>query len=109
ADEFSRRWHEVQANFVDRPSEAISEGDQLITEVMRRRGYPMSDFEQRAADISVEYPEVVSNYRDAHAISVANSQGEANTEDLRRAMLHYRSLFSALIDAPAESERRVAG
>lgn len=101
ADEFAREWTQVQAEFVDRPSEAIGNADQLVTRVMERRGYPVSDFDTRAADVSVSHPEVVSEYRDARAIALKNADGGASTEELRQAMLHYRALFSELLGKTA--------
>jgi ABC-type nickel/cobalt efflux system permease component RcnA len=108
-------WRETQARFVDSPSEAIREADDLVTRVMVERGYPMEDFEQRSADVSVDHPHVVDNYRAAHAASLANDHGKATTEDLREAMVHYRSLFEELVgdgnrDRPrAEGEPRADG
>jgi hypothetical protein len=96
---FGQAWREAQARFVDSPSDAITEGDRLVTEVMRARGYPTDDFDQRAADISVDHPHVVSNYRSARSIALKNERGEATTEDLRMAMVHYRSLFDELLGA----------
>lgn len=101
ADSFAREWTRVQIHFVDHPSEAIGEADQLVTRVMERRGYPVADFDTRAADVSVSYPEVVSEYRDARAIAVKNADGGASTEELRQAMLHYRALFSELLGKTA--------
>ena len=101
-DQFIERWHQVQARFVDDPSEAVGHADALIGEAMEARGYPVTDFEQRAADVSVEYPQVVMDYRTAHDIA---GRREVDTEDLRRAMVHYRSLFEALVSAPAREER----
>lgn len=101
ADSFAREWTRVQAEFVDHPAEAIGEADQLVTRVMERRGYPVADFETRAADVSVSHPEVVSEYRDARAIAVQNADGGASTEELRQAMLHYRALFSELLGKTA--------
>jgi len=98
AARYQNEWRETQGRFVDSPSEAIREADSLITSVMRDRGYPMDHFDQRAADLSVEHPDVVNRYRAAHRIAVANERGEASTEDLREAMIHYRSLFERLID-----------
>jgi hypothetical protein len=98
-ERFRRAWSEAQAQFVDSPAQATREADLLVAEVMRDRGYPMENFEQRAADISVDHPEVVENYRAAHGVSLANDQGKASTEDLRRAMVHYRSLFQELLEA----------
>jgi hypothetical protein len=94
---FQEGWREVQARFVDNPGAALSEADRLISEVMSIEGYPMQDFEQRAADISVDHPLVIENYRGAHEITVRNAQGHATTEELRKAMLHYRALFEELV------------
>jgi hypothetical protein len=91
-------WRDVQARFVDDPERSIAEADLVIQAVMRERGYPVEDFEQRAADVSVEHPEVVSNYRAAHAISVAHERGRATTDDLRQALIHYRALFNELLE-----------
>ena len=82
--------------FVDAPGDSVRDADRLVTEVMRLRGYPMDDFETRAGDISVDYPNVVENYRAGHAISESNARGDAQTEDLRQAMVHYRTLFQEL-------------
>ena len=90
-------WASVQSKFVDEPSQAIADADRLIMEVMQLRGYPVSDFEQRAADISVNYPGLVRNYRAARAIALRNGQGLADTEALRQALIYYRSLFSELL------------
>ena len=96
-------WRHTQAQFVDEPAEATREADRLITSVMRDRGYPVDDFDQRAADLSVDHPQVVDDYRAAHTIAVANDRSEASTEDLRQALVHYRSLFEDLLeDRPAE-------
>jgi predicted nucleic acid-binding protein len=91
-------WRHTQAQFVDEPVEATREADRLITSVMRDRGYPIDDFEQRAADISVDHPQVVDDYRAAQAIAAANDRSEASTEDLRQALVHYRSLFEELLE-----------
>ena len=96
-------WRDVQARFVDEPDQAVGQADGLVIAVMRERGYPMDDFEQRSADISVDHPDVVEDYRAAHAISMANDQGRASTEDLRQAMVHYRSLFERLVEADEPS------
>jgi hypothetical protein len=102
-DRFTEAWRSVQALFVDAPNRAITEADRLVTEVMRVRGYPVTDFEQRAADISVDHPRVVEHYRAAYAIARSSHRGEATTEDLRQAMVHYRALFEDLLEtAPAE-------
>jgi hypothetical protein len=97
-ERYAEEWRAVQARFVDRPKEALSEADALITNVMRDRGYPMADFEQRAADLSPDHAGVVGDYRTAHDISLRSERGEAQTEDLRQAMLHYRTLFEELVE-----------
>jgi hypothetical protein len=97
-DHYASRWHNTQAKFVDAPEDAVSDADALIQEVMRERGYPVEDFDQRSADLSVDHPEVISNYRAAHGISVSNERGKASTEDLRTAMVHYRALFVELLE-----------
>ena len=96
-ERYAEEWQATQARFVDDPGGAITEADVLIQRVMRERGYPVEDFEQRAADVSVDHPEVVNNYRAAHAISIAHERERASTEDLRVAMQHYRSLFEELV------------
>lgn len=93
---FTESWHRVQAQFVDDPEGAIIAADALLGDVMTVRGYPIADFEQQAADLSVDHPVVVQNYRSAHAIAQRHGRGEASTEDLRQAMIHYRSLFEEL-------------
>ena len=97
---FVDAWEGVQARFVDAPAGAVTEADQLLGDVMAARGYPVADFEQRAADISVDHPVVIQNYRAAHAIALSHAGGQASTEDLRRAMIHYRELFEDLVQAP---------
>jgi hypothetical protein len=94
-------WTAVQSRFVDEPGQAVGDADRLIMEVMQMRAYPVSDFEQRAADISVNYPAFVSNYRAARAIAVKIEQHQADTEELRQAMIHYRSLFEELLKTEA--------
>jgi hypothetical protein len=96
-DDYASEWDSVQAGFVDSPNDAVGRADRLVHQVMRDRGYPVDDFEQRAADISVDHPEVVADYRAAHDISLRNDAGEATTEDLRQAMVHFRSLFDDLL------------
>lgn len=91
-------WREVQTGFVDDPSRAVIDADRLVTQVMRERGYPIEDFEQRAADISVDHPQVVEHYRAAQSVQLANEDGRASTEDLREAVVHYRGLFDELLD-----------
>lgn len=97
SDRFSGAWRSVQAKFVDAPNAAVAEADRLVRDVMTARGYPMSDFEQRAADISVDHPNVVQNYRAARDIAARDAGGKATTEDLRQAMVHYRALFEDLL------------
>ena len=97
-DRYLEQWRLVQAQFVDSPTEATRAADRLINEVMRDRGYPVEDFEQRAADISVDHPQVVDDYRAAHTVAEANERSEASTEDLRQALVHYRSLFEELLE-----------
>jgi hypothetical protein len=99
---FNSKWRKVQADFVDDPSAAVSEADTLLGEVMSARGYPVNDFDQQAADLSVDHPVVVQNYRAAHAIAIRHSRGEADTEDLRRAMVNYRNLFNELANDPGD-------
>lgn len=96
-DRYLADWAAVQSRFVDEPGQAIVDADRLIVEVMQTRAYPVSDFEQRAADISVQYPTLVSNYRAAKEIATKNKQNEANTEELRQALIYYRSLFEELL------------
>jgi hypothetical protein len=98
ADRYVADWAAVQSKFVDEPGQAVIDADRLIMEVMQLRNYPISDFEQRAADISVNYPDFVSNYRAARVIAVKNEQYLADTEELRQAMIHYRSLFEELLE-----------
>ena len=97
---FLESWSRVQARFVDGPGGAVMEADQLLGDVMSTRGYPVGDFEQRAADISVDHPLVMENYRTAHEIAARQTRGQANTEDLRQAMIHYRTLFEELVGQP---------
>jgi hypothetical protein len=106
ADTFIRSWKATQARFVDDPKGAIREADDLLGELMSARGYPVTDFEQRAADLSVDHGELVHNYRIAHQVAVRHSRGEVGTENLRQAMIHYRALFEDLIDEPVDNEPR---
>jgi len=95
---FATLWNQQQARFVDDPRGAVGEADHLVEEVMMRRGYPVAgDFDQKAADVSVDHPQVVENYRTAHRIAQRVETGDAGTEDLRRAMIHYRALFDELL------------
>ena len=97
---FAQSWRDVQAKFVDDPRGAIVDADRLVGEVMRARGYPVGDFEQRVADISVDHPNVVMNYRAARDIVRDHASGHASTEDLRQAMVHFRALFADLLGVP---------
>src|SRR5690348_5930565 len=99
---FQSEWQQVQAGFVDNPEKSFALADALVGEVMKARGYPVDDFEQRAADISVEHPGLVSNYRAAHEIAVRHRQGKAGTEDLRAAFIAYRSMFEELLGTKAD-------
>jgi hypothetical protein len=105
AQRFTERWRVVQAQFVDDPKAAVTEADRLVGEVMQTRGYPVGAFEQRVEDISVDHPDVVMNYRAARSIAEAHARGEATTEDLRQAMVHYRALYADLLgQAPVQPE-----
>jgi hypothetical protein len=105
-ERFLKRWESVQSRFVDSPKGAVTEADDLVSSVMKARGYPVSDFDQRAADISVDHPRVVENYRTAHEIALRVGKDAATTEDLRTAMIHYRSLFEELVQVPVSVERK---
>jgi len=105
---FLESWRRVEARFVDGPGGAVTEADQLLGDVMSTRGYPVSDFEQRAADISVDHPLVLENYRTAHDIALRQRKGQANTEDLRQAMIHYRTLFEELVGQPELARAKTA-
>lgn len=109
-ERFTDRWNSLQLRFVDLPNGSVAEADDLLISLMGARGYPMSDFEQRSADISVDYPIVVDNYRSAHAIAVRTRKGEVSTEDLRKAMIQYRALFDEMtsVKAPTIMRRDVA-
>jgi hypothetical protein len=98
AARFSQAWANLQASFVDNPKGVVVQADQLVRELMAKRGYPMADFELRAADISVDHPAVVENYRAAQVIAARDARGEATTEDLRNAVVHYRVLFNDLLE-----------
>ena len=107
---FSDAWSALQARFVDNPESVVLEADRLVRDLMVKRGYPMGDFERRAADISVDYPRVVEAYRSARAIAVRAQAGEASTEELRKAVVYYRTLFAELLEVPhvrgTETENR---
>jgi hypothetical protein len=106
-ERYAEEWRLVQARFVDEPEEAVVEADALVQRVMADRGYPVADdFERRAADISVDYPDVVENFREGHRLVEAHGRGDGGTESLRRAMVHFRSLFDELL-APSRHEEEV--
>src|ERR1700726_4157127 len=105
-ERFSKQWKSVQSRFVDSPKGAVAEADDLVSSLMKTRGYPVSDFDQRTADISVDHPRVVENYRSAHETALRVGKDQATTEDLRTAMIHYRSLFEELVQAPMIVERK---
>jgi hypothetical protein len=111
-ERFSKRWEAVQSRFVDSPKGAVTEADDLVSSLMKTRGYPVSDFDQRAADISVVHPRLVENYRSAHEIALRVGKDAATTEDLRTAMIHYRSLFEELVQVativPTAQRKEVA-
>jgi hypothetical protein len=103
-ERYIEEWQATQARFVDDPTGAVSEADDLVQRVMRDRGYPVDDFEQRAADISVDHPELVERYRTANGIARASERGEASTEDLRHSVRHYRALFVELLEVGDDDE-----
>jgi hypothetical protein len=105
---FAEAWKKAQARFVDEPSQAAADADILVKELMQTRGYPMGDFEQRTADISVDHPNVVNNYRAAREIALRNNAGKATTEDIRQAMVHYRALFEELLETGQPATRKEA-
>jgi hypothetical protein len=105
-ERFMGQWQAVQSRFVDYPKGAVTEADELVSLLMQTRGYPVADFDQRAADISVDHPLVVDRYRSAHGIALRLGRNEASTEDLRTAMIHYRSLFEDLVQVRAPADKR---
>jgi hypothetical protein len=105
AAQFTDAWRSVQALFVDSPKDAVKRADILLREVMLKRGYPMTDFERRAADLSVHYPHLIDNYRRAREIASQNERGAVDTEQLRQALVYYRALFDELLET-AESEKK---
>ena len=107
-ERYLAQWQAVQSRFVDFPKGAVTEADELVSSLMQTRGYPVADFDQRAADISVDHPRVVENYRSAHNIALRLGRGEASTEELRTAMIHYRSLFDELVQVQTPADKRVA-
>jgi hypothetical protein len=107
-ERFLERWGAVQSRFVDSPKGTVAEADDLVSSLMTTRGYPLSDFDQRAADISVNHPRLLENYRSAHEIALRVGKDQATTEELRTAMIHYRSLFEELVQVPTIVERKDA-
>ncbi len=107
-DRYLAQWQAVQSRFVDYPKGAVTEADELVCSLMQARGYPVTDFDQQAADISVDHPRVVENYRSAHQVALRLGRGEASTEDMRNAMIHYRSLFDELVQVQTVGDKRVA-
>ncbi len=111
-ERYTESWRSVQAHFIDDPKGAVRDADGLVTGVMDERGYPTSDFDQQAGDLSVDHAGVIDDYRKAHAISTASDEGRASTDDLRQAMVHYRALFLELVSGrgqeaeAARQERR---
>jgi hypothetical protein len=105
-ERFTKQWESVQSRFVDSPKGAVAEADDLLSSLMKVRGYPVSDFDQRAADISVDHPRVVETYRSAHEIALRVGKDGSTTEELRTAMIHYRSLFEELARVPVMVERK---
>lgn len=105
-NDFSTRWSQVQTAFVDNPSAAVGVADRLVTDVMRERGYPIDDFDQRAADISVDHPQIVENYRAAHAVHLSQQRGEVSTEQQREAFVHYRALFEKLLETTSQEAKK---
>lgn len=109
-DRYAQQWRDVQARFVDSPAVALQSADLIVTELMRERGYPTGDFDQRAADISVDHPEVVRNYRMAHTVSQEAANDAADTERMRQGLMHYRALFDELLeDDTVDTDREAAG
>lgn len=103
-EKYADSWRTVQTAFVDNPSSAVGDADRLVTQVMRDRGYPIDDFDQRAADISVDHPKVVENYRTAHSIYLLQEEGDVGTEDQREAFVHYRALFEKLLETDKDKD-----
>jgi Tfp pilus assembly protein PilX len=102
--EHAATWQKVQTEFVDAPQDAVGRAERLVTRVMRERGYPVDEFDQRAADISVDHPDIVENYRSAHAIYVSQRNGDISTEQARQAFVHYRALFDRLLGTDSDIE-----
>ena len=108
AARFTEAWRALQSRFIDNPKGVVVEAEQLVRELMEKRGYPMGDFERRAGDISVDHPDVVANYRSAQAIAVRDQRGSADTEELRKAVVHYRALFDELLEVREPRQEIIA-
>ena len=108
ADAFAREWRRIQSRFVDDPDGAVGEADQLVTQVMTACGYPLEDFDRRAADLSVDHPVVVQNYRTARELALRRHRGEAGTEEMRQAVVNYRSLVDELLEVDTHDAHRRA-
>jgi len=104
---YTGEWQMIERRFVDRPAASVVEADELITDVMRTRGYPMADFEKHAEHLSVKHPNVVEHYRAGHALIDRHTKGTASTEDLRQAVLHFRALFDELVNDGQDVVREV--
>ena len=110
ATRFREAWDTLQSRFVDNPKGVVVEADDLVRELMVKRGSPMGDFERRAADISVDHPKLVETYRSARTIATRDKEGQASTEELRKAVVYYRALFDELLEVrrpPTETADRV--
>jgi hypothetical protein len=105
-ERFLAEWHSVQSRFVDHPKGSVTEADELVSSLMQARGYPVADFDQRAADLSVDHPRLVEYYRSAHGVAMRLAGDKASTEDLRTAMIEYRSLFDELVQGQTPGERK---
>jgi hypothetical protein len=103
-DHFLKQWRSIQAEFVDNPKGTVDKSNRLVTEMMLTRGYPMANFDQRIEDLSVDHPEIVSKYREAHSIAVKNNQYNASTEELRQAVLNYKAVFDQLMETQGSAE-----
>jgi hypothetical protein len=108
ADAFAREWRRIQARFVDDPAGAVGDADALVTQLMSARGYPLEDFDRRAADLSVDHPVVVQNYRTARTLASRRQRGEAGTEEMRQAVVNYRVLVDELLEVDSRSAHRRA-
>jgi hypothetical protein len=109
AARFTEAWRALQSRFVDNPKGVVVQAEQVVRELMEKRGYPMGDFERRAGDISVDHPDVVANYRSAQAIALREQKGMADTEELRKAVVHYRALFDELLEVREPRQEIIAG